>query len=172
MYPIFLLGSLIAYVYRRLDIHDINQKIKHFALVDTCICFLNFSLQIFGMRVYFLFQMQWTEQYYFLNSALWGTQLFLMLIGSPNAFTKWMEAALLCKTYGKYSFGTYLFHIFAFRWLSQQSAISNLYIEDKLIMGVGLALIFGYLFHRFIERPSLNIGHRINSYLYLAKSIP
>ena len=171
MYPIFLLGSLIAYVYRRLDMYDINQKIKHFPLIDTCICVLTFFLQIFGIRVFYLFEMEWTEKFFFWNSAIWAFLLFMMLIGSPNEFSKWMDAALLCKNYGKYSFGTYLFHVLPLRWISKQPWLDNLFIEDKIIIAISFALIIGYLFHRFIEKPSLNLGQRINSILFPLKSI-
>ena len=163
-FNVFYLGSMIAFIFKRCEDFNIPKKIKNFALIDKILCALCFIVFIFGIRMPY----SYGETDFFRHGNFWSIFISLMLLSAPNAFTRWLESLYILRKFGHYSFGAYLFHLFALNIVStyQFFGIYNLTNGiDKLLMAFVLAYLFGMVFHHAIEK------WMIKTTKYLVKSL-
>ena len=168
-FPIFFLGSLIAYCYKRLEDMDINNTLRKSQVVSSAIVALTFGTLIFGLRFPYMYEIR--DAY--TNTMIWAVHMFLMLIGYPNTYTNWMSGAIVLKAYGKYSFGVYLLHIIVQRKILYTGMFANQ--VDKLFMCLFLSLLLGIAFYHIVEKNMIRLAQiviRYTSKYFVEGSIP
>ncbi len=165
--PIFALGSLVAYFFKRADDMGICDSVRNSNLLSSLVCVLNFALMILGIRMSFIYPLKRNLLHSYNNALFWSFSLFLMLIGEPNGepnlFTKWLTEIHFLRTLGKFSFGFYLFHNVALYLATRMDLPKRRFsMEDKLIVAILIAFAFGWVFHHCIEKPMIRIAYHVN----------
>ena len=162
--PIFFMGSLMAYFYKRLDDMGLCSALNNnYPRTHTLICVLNFALMIIGVRLCFLYPLERSLLHLYNSGLLWFAQMLLMLIGAPNTFTTWLADVHFLRTLGKYSFGFYLFHRVGLVLATKLDLTGRIFsTEDKLILAILIAFALGFVFYHAVEKHMIRIANHLN----------
>ena len=158
---VFLLGSLVAFIVKRVEDLELSAKCLHWSprLVELA-ALVNVAMQVLGLRLPY----ELGVADYAKNGVFWSAHLLLMLLSAPNAFTRRLNDVRLMRMFGKYSFGIYLFHMFALRvvaanaWLFPTSSL-------KLAATFALTVPLAVLFYDLIEIRTIRLANKCNAYL-------
>ena len=160
-FPVFFMGSLVAFVYKRVEDRKITILNKFASFGLGC---LSLIFQCVAIRV--PFAMQPTLLNYYLNGLFLALHLFVMLIGSANFFTSQMLGGnLALRLMGKYSFGTYLFHVVVVTNIEQVPFVSERLLVDKVLISIGLTCVVAFVFYHAVEKNALRLAAYVNRQL-------
>ena len=165
-FPIFFMGSLIAFFYKRID--DTGFSMQNHPRASRIVCVLTIVTQIVSVRLRKAYPLTELLTDYYNNALVLALHLFLMLFGSPNVFTDWMGSCRLMRLMGKYSFGIYLFHINvmgAVIW--KIPIVRNMLFDDKALAVVGLSFAIGYAFFHIVESRMMRLASFVNERIAL-----
>ena len=140
-FPIFYLGTLVAYIYistiqtlsglsilRAFSLHKCNIKWSLFRLL-----YCHYSVT---------FYIRYEESNKYLYGNYWSIFMLLMLFSALNTFSSWLENIYIFRKFGQFSFGTYLAHIIIYKFVCNFfSTYSMKNSEDRL----GLAFVLIYI---------------------------
>ena len=109
--PVFMIGSTLALIYANLEttkwIEILDKyKIYNYLLTIPCVIFF-----IYLCRYEAWYENQIVRDDAYLYSAGISGLLFFMLIAPSNFFNQFMSKSIILNLFGKFSFGTYLFHM-------------------------------------------------------------
>ena len=88
------------------------------------------------------------------------TAVLLFLAWRWHRMDKWL-ADRVSQFLGRISYSLYLYHPLI-GWSAQSLALRYLNQWGALIVGIGASLLSSWLAYRFIERPSVNLSHRVS----------
>ena len=91
--------------------------------------------------------------------------LILMLLTAPTTFTDMFAKSSILTSYGKYSYGIYLWHIETlFKVVRKKSYFKSDGFE-VLLLEVSLAYLYGFCFYYLVENPLMNIANFLSKKL-------
>ena len=174
-WPIFFLGSLIAYFYVRLA-EDRGLTLDKYPRIAACIGWFSVVAQYIAWRfpvLYYFYPSIPTSVSFWDNCTFTALHLALMLFGAPNVFTKWMSKCKLLRNCGKWSFGTYMLHAHVIVIIIVKCEANGIKIpsDDLFVIIILTAFTVGYVFYELVEKHMIRLAHYINNRM-LAPSTP
>ena len=164
-FPIFFMGSLVAFFYKRAEDRELNGLLSSaYPRISYIVACLNVLLQVAVVRLRFALPFRHHLFYYYANGVLLATHMFLMLIGAPNMFTEWLSNSwILCKM-GKYSFGAYLFHMLIIANMQRIPLLdwARIPADDKVLLTFAASFLIAYFFFHLVENNMLRMANYIN----------
>ena len=166
--PIFAMGSLAAFFYKRLLVDfDLVSKYLAAARSSRSLGYACALLQLLVIRLPHAYPLAGNLLHYYNNALLLAAHLLLMVCAAPNVLTEWLAACVPLRVLGKYSFGVYLFHQSVMWTVMRQLAgsrvplVSN--VDDQILISMSLSLLVGYLFYHTVERHTIRVAQWVNS---------
>ena len=156
--PIFMSGSILALVYSNLiDSNDTNwiEKLNQSKLYSYSIGVLCIYLFWYLCRAHSWYRLVKNDGYLF--TAGITIFMFLLLISPSNFMAKYLSKESIFKLYGKYSYGTYLFHYEVVIYLESLNSIKT----DKVIYLFISSLFLGILFYYIVENNLIKMANYI-----------
>jgi peptidoglycan/LPS O-acetylase OafA/YrhL len=162
----FLYGYAIAILYIKLEQYKILEFLNSYRIFNYTICFLTYVMFIDGHRFYYIYS-SYLAKYKFGNEyGMWGVYwsfyLFLMLIGDPNHFTKFLNESKILQGFGEYSYGVYLINIYAMH-LNEKKVYGRSF--NGLLFICAFCYWFSFLFYHLIEKPMIRLANFVISKL-------
>ena len=167
--PIFLMGSLVAFFYKRVEDYNINhmlaEKRPKIAYALACV---SVFMQIAIIRLPFFFNYTGNLLVFYINGLIMALHLFLLLVGAPNMLTEWMSSSWILRTMGKLSFGAYLVHMLMFKlvqsreeWLGKIASV-KLNSQEFLLITLITCFTFAYVFYHTVETSMIKLANFVN----------
>ena len=126
-------------------------------------------MYIYGLKICYLsvyFPSNTTNSFFIgqYNASLyWSVFIFLLLFINQESILADIFNTKFLKTFGLYSFGMYLLHFESYvivAYLSKKDIIGKTTINFITIEFFAI-YIFGAIFFRLIENPSMNLGNKL-----------
>ena len=170
--PIFAMGSLAAFFYKRLfvDFDLVSKYLAAAARSSRSIGYACALLQLLVIRLPQAYPLAGNLLHYYNNALLLAVHLLLMVCAAPNVFTEWMAACVPLRVLGKYSFGVYLFHQSVMWTVMRQLGAGSrpvpavsVNVDDQILISMSLSLLVGYLFYHTVERHTIRVAQWVNN---------
>lgn len=158
--PVLLEGSLMAAVYFYLQ-EFAEYSFNRFSYLNNFCCIV---LVLVGMRLNERMAVI-GKSFFQIPSLIWMLVLFLMSVSQENLIRVYMlEKNWILMRLATYSYGLYLWHpisIDLVNLLNDKFRIKIIFYFDMLLVEILVCLLFSYFFYVFVEKKSINLGHRI-----------
>ena len=153
--PIFLIGSTLSIVYINFQQSKwILEYLNQSKQMNSLLSLIFFSIFIFICRIQGYITLIRDDA--FIYSAFISILILIMLISPSNYFNQTLLKLKIFNLYGKYSYGTYLFHINCN--LFTRRKLYRLLESDRSIIFLAISLIAGILFFYIVENNSIRVA--------------
>ena len=167
-WPIFFLGSLIAFFYIRVA-EERNITLDKYPNISAGVGWFAFFAQYVSWRLPVLYLFYPSIQAmlsFYDNCILTALHLALIVFAAPNVFTQWLSKCKVLRNFGKWSFGTYMLHVSVLLFLGEKNYTMGLHADDLFVLMVLTSFAVGYVFHELVEKHTIRFAHYINNRLF------
>jgi peptidoglycan/LPS O-acetylase OafA/YrhL len=154
-----------AILYTSLEANDsFIKRVKGSNLIQNVICVVTVFFIYIGCRYFTGYMNTYLEPYHCDNipALIWGIVIVLMILGYPNFMTNFFGTNRFLTSYGKYSFGAYLWHIHVVAKLRESKFLEFLDVHNEFGLTFFVVLISyssGYLFFCLVEDPMMKLAN-------------
>ena len=158
-FPIFFIGSVVAFFYQKAE--EYNISLGKYPFIKTGFgCFsLLYQFFSFRMKIDYYFP----DYSYYDNSIFLSIHLFLMLICAPNIYTDFLNQCTPLRYFGKWSYGAYLLHLSILAFLIRSKTINKIFKDDRLVIMVLIQFAVGFVFFHLVEKRIITFANYLIS---------
>jgi peptidoglycan/LPS O-acetylase OafA/YrhL len=170
-FQVFFYGSVAAILYTILEANESFIKlVRNSPMIQNLICTATVCSIYICCRYLAGYYYSSLELYLCdsIAALIWGLVIVLMILGHPNFVTNFFAQSRFLTSYGQYSFGAYLWHVFVIFifWASDFLDIVDMRGEiGEAFFSILISYCVGYLFFCLIENQLMKFAN------YLCKKV-
>jgi peptidoglycan/LPS O-acetylase OafA/YrhL len=159
--PIFFIGSTTAMAFINIEENKLLKKLDSFRIYQLLSSVPCFAIFFTLARIEGWYNIE-RDDSYICTSAM-SILLLIILVAPSNFFNYVMTNTIVFKIFGKYSYGTYLFHGYVIYYIKKNEKIRRYTnnLTDLVLITVCLSLLYGFIFFHAVE----------NNLMYLSKYV-
>lgn len=162
--PVFMAGSTLALLYFNLERTKIIEKLTKFKVYNYILTLISLILFILITRSHAWYKTYKDDAYVY--SAGIALFMLLLLVSPSNYVAQYLSNDLILKIFGKFSYGTYLFHINVQKNQSKFPFRRYLTVTtDFTAVNLLISLFFGVLFYYSVENNLMIVSKYVTKWI-------
>ena len=162
--PVFMAGSTLALLYFNLERTKIIEKLTKFKVYNYILTLISSILFILITRSHAWYKTYKDDAYVY--SAGIAVFMLLLLVSPSNYVAQYLSNDLILKIFGKFSYGTYLFHINVQKNQSKFPFRRYLTVTtDFTAVNLLISLFFGVLFYYSVENNLMIVSKYVTKWI-------